>query len=80
MVCRVSHTVRGVQVPGCVEWLVFTGVSRGSITLALVLSWVREAKLAETVSPHHDTADPTSQAPRELRADTCRAGEHETTL
>ncbi|MGH0131190.1 UNVERIFIED_CONTAM: hypothetical protein FKN15_067894 [Acipenser sinensis] len=53
---------------------VFAGDSGGSVALALAIPWVREAKPAGTASPHRAAADPTGQAPSELRADTCSAG------
>ncbi|MBN3287454.1 CC166 protein, partial [Polyodon spathula] len=56
--------------PGCAELLFFAGDSKGSVTLALALLWVWEAKSSGTASPHHAAMNPGGQVPR---ADTCRA-------
>ncbi|MGH0185479.1 UNVERIFIED_CONTAM: hypothetical protein FKN15_030761 [Acipenser sinensis] len=58
----------------CAKSSVFAGDPGGIVALVQVLPWVWEAKPSGTASPHHATADPTSQVPSELRADTCRAG------
>ncbi|MGH0120287.1 UNVERIFIED_CONTAM: hypothetical protein FKN15_060695 [Acipenser sinensis] len=61
-----GHTVTGVQVRRLAvlsraKSLVCAGDSEGSVTLDLVLLWVREAKPSGTVSPHRATEDPAGQ-------------------
>ncbi|MGH0118485.1 UNVERIFIED_CONTAM: hypothetical protein FKN15_016820 [Acipenser sinensis] len=83
---QVAHLVKaqpcGVQgeshsdgsCPACAESLVFTGDSKGNVTLALALPWVKKAKPAGTVSPHCTTVNPAGQGLSELRSDTCTSG------
>ncbi|MGH0155499.1 UNVERIFIED_CONTAM: hypothetical protein FKN15_029894 [Acipenser sinensis] len=69
VVCRVSRTVQ-VHVLAVRSRQSSQGTPKG----ASDATWVREAKPAETVSPHRATVDPTGQVPSELRAETCKAG------